>query len=98
MAANTFDDYGKVQAIDLLFEDSGFRREDGNGFEPAAGSLVRTASRVFVEGIDFDLTYFPLKHLGYKYDVVALEDMAYLCMDFRKNRSVPFESILCGDR
>ena len=64
MAANTFDDYGKVQAIDLLFEDSGFRREDGNGFEPAAGSLVRTASRVFVEGIDFDLTYFPLKHLG----------------------------------
>ena len=79
MAANTFDDYGKVQAIDLLFEDSGFRREDGNGFEPAAGSLVRTASRVFVEGIDFDLTYFPLKHLGYK-SVVAVAGENYAGM------------------
>lgn len=76
MAANTFDDYGKVQAIDLLFKDSGFRREDGNGFEPAAGSLVRTVSRVFVEGIDFDLTYFPLKHLGYK-SVVAVVGELY---------------------
>lgn len=26
-----------------------------------------------------------------KYDVIALEDMAYLCMDFRKDRSVPFK-------
>ncbi|MBO6249310.1 MAG: pyridoxal phosphate-dependent aminotransferase [Bacteroidales bacterium] len=25
-----------------------------------------------------------------KYDVIALEDMAYLCMDFRLDRSVPF--------
>ena len=32
-----------------------------------------------------------LGELCTKYDVVALEDMAYLCMDFRKNRSVPFE-------
>jgi len=79
MAANTFDDYGKVQAIDLLFEDSGFRREDRNGFEPAAGSLVRTSSRVFVEGIDFDLTYFPLKHLGYK-SVVAVAGENYAGM------------------
>lgn len=76
MAEKTFNEYGKTQAIDLLFEDSGFRREDGNGFEPAAGSLVRTASRVFVEGIDFDLTYFPLKHLGYK-SVVAVVGELY---------------------
>lgn len=76
MAEKTFNEYGKTQAIDLLFKDSGFRREDGNGFEPAAGSLVRTASRVFVEGIDFDLTYFPLKHLGYK-SVVAVVGELY---------------------
>ena len=25
-----------------------------------------------------------------EYDVIALEDMAYMCMDFRKDRSVPF--------
>ncbi len=39
------------------------------------------------------LTEDELKSLGElcdKYDVVALEDMAYLCMDFRKDRSVPF--------
>ncbi len=40
------------------------------------------------------LTEGELKSLGElctKYDVIALEDMAYLCMDFRKNRSVPFQ-------
>ena len=40
------------------------------------------------------LTEGELKSLGElctKYDVVALEDMAYLCMDFRKDRSVPFQ-------
>lgn len=29
--------------------------------------------------------------LANKYDVIILEDMAYLCMDFRKDMSVPFE-------
>ena len=29
--------------------------------------------------------------LANKYDVIVLEDMAYLCMDFRKDMSVPFE-------
>jgi len=29
--------------------------------------------------------------LATKYDVVVLEDMAYLCMDFRKDMSVPFQ-------
>ena len=28
--------------------------------------MISTQSRTFLEGIDFDLTYFPLKHLGYK--------------------------------
>ena len=76
MAEKTFNEYGKVQAIDLLFEESGFSRSDGGGFEPQAGSLVRMASRVFVEGIDFDLTYFPLKHLGYK-SVIAVTGELY---------------------
>ena len=29
--------------------------------------------------------------LATKYDVIVLEDMAYLCMDFRKDMSIPFE-------
>lgn len=33
--------------------------------------VLSSASRLFVEGMDFDLTYFPLKHLGYK-SVVAV--------------------------
>ncbi|HCQ72858.1 MAG TPA: aminotransferase [Rikenellaceae bacterium] len=39
------------------------------------------------------LTEDELKSLGElctKYDVIALEDMAYMCMDFRKDLSMPF--------
>ena len=39
------------------------------------------------------LTEEELKIIGdicTKYDIIALEDMAYMCMDFRKDRSVPF--------
>ena len=79
MAANTFDDYGKVQAIDLLFEGSGYSRKERITFEPSAGSSLCSASRLFVEGMDFDLTYFPLKHLGYKC-VVAVAGEIYAAM------------------
>lgn len=87
MAANTFDDYGKVQAIDLLFEGSGFSRQERISFEPAAGGLLFTASRLFVEGMDFDLTYFPLKHLGYK-SVVAVAGEIYAAMSHPRLLSV----------
>lgn len=76
MAEKTFNEYGKTQAIDLLFEGSGFSRQEKIGFEPAAGSFLSSASRLFVEGMDFDLTYFPLKHLGYK-SVVAVVGELY---------------------
>ena len=66
MAEESFKEYGKEEAIDLLFEGSGFSRSSKPVFDPAPGSRIVSASRVFVEGIDFDLTYFPLKHLGYK--------------------------------
>lgn len=52
--------------MSLLFEGSGFARASNPSFEPAPGNVVVSAGRLFVEGIDFDLTYFPLKHLGYK--------------------------------
>ena len=64
--AESFREYGKEEAIDLLFEGSGFTRSIKPSFDPAPGSKVVSASRTFVEGMDFDLTYFPLKHLGYK--------------------------------
>lgn len=63
----TFADLGRVQAIKELFE--------GTGYEPFGEplwiqtqkeSVVTNVSKVFLEGMDFDLVYFPLKHLGYK--------------------------------
>ncbi|MBQ6254141.1 MAG: thiamine-phosphate kinase [Bacteroidales bacterium] len=66
MAEESFKEYGKEEALSLLFEGTGLVRTDNPAFEPAPGGLVVSAVRMFVEGIDFDLTYFPLKHLGYK--------------------------------
>ena len=66
MAEESFNAYGKEEALALLFEDTGFSRAGNPSFEAEPGSSIVQASMVFVEGIDFDLTYFPLKHLGYK--------------------------------
>ena len=60
-----FEQMGRIEAIRSLFE--------GSGFEPFAPAAVQTGggqfiseSRLLLEGIDFDLVYFPLRHLGYK--------------------------------
>jgi len=67
MENKNFSDIGKIEAIRLLFEESNFKQADGTSYLCGEkGSVVRTASRIWLEGIDFDLTYFPLKHLGYK--------------------------------
>ena len=67
MEKKNFSDIGKVEAIRQLFEVSPFKQKDGSAFlSGEKGGVVRTASRLWLEGIDFDLTYFPLKHLGYK--------------------------------
>ncbi|MBR1927674.1 MAG: thiamine-phosphate kinase [Bacteroidales bacterium] len=66
MAEESFREYGKERAISLLYEGSGIDRAENPSFGPAPGSDVVSSGRLFVEGIDFDLTYFPLKHLGYK--------------------------------
>jgi thiamine-monophosphate kinase len=66
MAEETFENIGKIEAIRLLYEDGGFQMVEGNPFLSEKGSSVLSASRLYLEGIDFDLTYFPLQHLGYK--------------------------------
>lgn len=87
MTEKTFNEYGKVQAVDLLFDGSGFRRQESSSFEPQAGSVLCSASRLLVEGVDFDLTYFPLKHLGYK-SVVAVAGELYASMSHPRLLSV----------
>ncbi len=54
MVRKSFSDLGKQEALRQLFE--------GSSFEPFGAS----AHKVFLEGVDFNLVYFPLKHLGYK--------------------------------
>ena len=66
MAEETFADLGRVEAIAKLYEGTPYKPFLSGQFETSGKSVVRTASRTFIEGIDFDLIYFPLKHLGYK--------------------------------
>ena len=66
MAEETFADLGRVEAISRLYEGTPFKPFRSSWFETSGKSYVTTHSRTFIEGIDFDLIYFPLKHLGYK--------------------------------
>ena len=86
MQNDSFSDIGKVEAIRLLFEPSGFSLA-APIFEPANGSAVRLASRFFQEGLDFDLTYFPLRHLGYK-AVVAVTGELFAALAHPRTLSV----------
>ena len=40
--------------------------DDAAVIAPPAGEELLCSTDSFFEGVDFDLTYFPLKHLGYK--------------------------------
>ena len=66
MTEEHFSDMGRVGAIARLYEGTPFKPFKDNGFETSGKGIVRTRTRVFLEGIDFNLVYFPLKHLGYK--------------------------------
>ena len=66
MAEETFSDLGRVEAIAKLYEGTPYKPFESGRFETSGKSYVTTHSRTFIEGIDFDLVYFPLKHLGYK--------------------------------
>lgn len=66
MAEETFSDLGRVEAIARLYEGTGYKPFKSCWYETSGKACVTSQSRVFIEGIDFDLIYFPLKHLGYK--------------------------------
>lgn len=66
MAELHFSDLGRVEAIRQLYEGTPFRAFESPAFESADRAVVTSVSRLFVEGIDFNLVYFPLKHLGWK--------------------------------
>lgn len=49
--------------------------DDAAVIAPARGEAVLCTTDSFFEGVDFDLTYFPLKHLGYKVVTAGMSDM-----------------------
>ena len=48
--------------------------DDATVVEPDGNQMV-TSSKVFVENMHFNLTYFPLKHLGYKLSTIVFSDV-----------------------
>ena len=85
---NTFASLGKQEAIRQLFEGSKFKAfEEPLLFQSDSRSFVSTSSKVFLEGIDFDLVYFPLKHLGYK-SVISVTAELYAVMSHPRTLTV----------
>ncbi len=84
----TFASLGRVEAIRLLFEGSGFTPfGEPLLFKEKDSYASVTACRVMLEGTDFNLEYFPLKHLGYK-SVVAVTGELYAVLAHPKTLSI----------
>lgn len=49
--------------------------DDAAVITPPVGEVILCSTDMLLEGVDFDLTYFPLKHLGYKVVVAAASDI-----------------------
>lgn len=64
---------GKVSAISRLFEGTRYTNSAAATFTKRA-SLCHSHS-VLLEGVDYDLTYTPLKHLGYKSVLSAIGEI-----------------------
>ena len=61
MTEETFADLGRVEAISRLYEGTPYKPFQSAWFETSGKAFVTTHARTYIEGIDFDLTYFPLK-------------------------------------
>lgn len=80
MAEKTFAEIGKIEAIASLYEGTPFKAFEDCWFEAPTREYVSSFSKLYLEGVDFDLIYFPLKHLGYKAVVGVVGEMyAQMC-------------------
>ena len=67
---------GRVKALERLFEGSGYTNSKTTILpEDKDGCNWITTNKIMLEGVDFDLTYTPVKYLGYK---AALNAMGYV--------------------
>lgn len=82
-----FSDLGRIEAIARLYENTPYKPFEDSRFECSDKGYVSQSSKVLLEGIDFDLTYFPLKHLGYK-SVIAATGELYAALSVPRTLSV----------
>ncbi len=75
MGKEKFTELGRVEATARLFEGTGYEPFRSAGFSVSENAVCTQSSALFLEGIDFDLTYFPLKHLGYKSVLAATGEL-----------------------
>ena len=79
-------DYGEFALIEHLTKSFKLENESsiiGIGDDSAVigykSNLSLITSDILVEGVHFDLSYMPLKHLGYKSVIVNISDI-YACL------------------
>lgn len=70
----SFKELGTAGAVRKLYEGSGFKPCTHPWFECSGGYCI-TVSCLMLEGVDFDLTFFPFKHLGNKAVVKATGEL-----------------------
>ena len=66
MEKETFSSLGKIEAIERLYKLSAYKPVQALSYISEKGGKAVSASRLYQEGLDFNLVYFPLRHLGYK--------------------------------
>ena len=66
MTENNFSELGRIEAIAKLYKETPYEATKNNRFHSSGKAYISHFSKVFLEGVDFDLVYFPLQHLGYK--------------------------------
>ncbi len=66
MSTEQLSDLGKIEAIKRLYEGLPYKPFSEISFDTTGKAISVNSTRLLLEGIDFDLTYFPLEHLGYK--------------------------------
>lgn len=85
----SFAELGKIEAIRKLYEGTPYKPFESCWFELSGRGCSTNFTKMLLEGIDFDLTYFPLKHLGYK-SVIEVTGELYAEMSRPRTLSVSF--------
>ncbi|MDE7450645.1 MAG: thiamine-phosphate kinase, partial [Alistipes sp.] len=74
--------------------------DDAAVIAPPAGETMLCTTDTFFEGVDFDLTYFPLKHLGYKVVTAGISDIlamnalpSQITVSLGVSAKLPFEAL-----